>query len=322
VIATNTQKIKALQKYFKKGDLSRSGEQLSLRCPTCNAADKTKKKLVVRLSDGWFHCWVCGISGKSYTSLFRKMFPSLLDDPELSFIVDRTTVNMQAVQEPKEEIVQLPEEIFLLGADDTQDPDVSKVREYLKSRGLTKGDMLRWRICATRQGPLRRKAIIPSFDADGNINYFVARTIDESPYKYNNAKRHRTEIVFNEIDVDWTKPVLLVEGVFDAIKCPENTIPALGSSLSKDSLLFKRLWENNCQVTVAFDPDLKEKSHKVCDLLSRAGLEVKQVWAPDGKDFGSLTKKEVLDVLKTSKYWTKESKLFFKIRNISSGSLL
>ena len=322
MIVPNSQKIKFLQRYFKKGELNRTEDQLAFWCPVCNSSDVQKRKLVVRLSDGWYHCWVCGTSGKSYSSLFRKLCKRAFDDPESALLVgDEKRVS---APDPKNEVqkVELPSDIFLVGADDSRDPDVLAVREYLKGRGLTRSDMLRWRICAVRSGNLKRKAIIPSFDAEGELNYFSARAIDESPYKYTNAKRHRTEIIFNEIDVDWKSPITLVEGVFDAVKCPENTIPVLGSSLPKDSALFRKLWENECRVTVAFDPDLKEKSHKVCELLSKAGLEVFQVWAPDGKDFGQMTKSQVQEVLSQAKRWYKEDKLFFRIKAISSGSLL
>lgn len=322
MIVTNGHKIKTLQKYFRKGDISRNDEQMSFLCPICKPADKNKRKLSVRLSDGWYHCWVCGLAGKSFYSLFKKTFPRAFDDPDLFFVDKREGEIHQPIPIQEDLEIKLPDHCVLLGADDLRDPDINCVAEYLKNRGLSRGDILRWRICAAREGSMKRKAIIPSFDEMGSLNYFVARTIDEKGIKYSNAKRHRTEIIFNEIDIDWRKPVILVEGVFDAMKCPENTIPVLGSSLPKESLLFRKLWQNECKVTVAFDPDLKEKSHRTCELLSKAGLEVSQVWAPDGKDFGCMTKKEVTQVLSSAIPWKKESKIFFKIRNISSGSLL
>lgn len=323
MIATNSQKIKAIQAYFKKGELSRDESQLAVRCPICNPADRLKRKLSIRITDGWYHCWVCGISGKSFFSLFKKIFPDAIQNSEISFLFeDHKFQADRTLSQLEPDKVLLPDEIFLVGSNDTKDPDVIQVRNYLKSRGLTKSDMFRWRICATRSGQLRRKAIIPSFDIDGELNYYVARSIDESPYKYTNAKKHKTEIIFNEIDIDWQKPIILVEGVFDAIKSPENTIPVLGSELPRDSALFKKLWQSGCHVTVAFDPDLKTKSHRLCESLSKAGLDVFQAWAPDGRDFGSMAKKEVAEILKTAKPWSKESKLFFKIKNISSGSIL
>jgi hypothetical protein len=320
MVISNTQKIKVLQKYFGKGLQGKDGGIL-FTCPACNETRRDKKKLVVQLDNGWYHCWVCGLSGKSLFTLFKKTFPKSLSDPECSSIFERQESFTNAHEE-KIEKVELPEGAILVGLDESKDPDVQAVKKYLSDRGLTKGDMLRWRICAVKSGKLKRKAIIPSFDEEGNLNFYSARAIDETKYKYINASCHKTEIIFNDVDIDWSKPILLVEGIFDAIKCPENTIPVLGSELSKKSFLFKKLWQNNCKVTVAFDPDLKEKSHKVCSLLSSAGLEVYQVWAPPDKDFGCMKKQEVEEILKNSKPWYKEYHLSFKIGNITSGSML
>ena len=319
MILTNTQKLKLLQKYLGKAE---HGESESVfHCPVCKDSKKDKKKLVVRLTDGTYHCWVCETRGRGFYQLFRKMAPAALSDPDCEPLFEGRQKRQNEEVQVEEDPVNLPEELYLVGMNENRDPDIQAVRQYLMGRGLTTSDMLRWRIAATKYGSLKRKAIVPSFDAEGEPNYYVARVIDDSPFKYNNCKRQKTEIVFNEIDIDWSQPIALVEGVFDAIKCPENTIPVLGSSLPRESLLFKRLWEHGCKVTVAFDPDLKMKSHRVCSDLSKAGLEVSQVWAPDGKDFGSMSKKEVQKVLQSARPWKKEDRLFFKIQNINSGSL-
>lgn len=321
VTVSNSQKIRILQKYFGAGHQGKDGG-IVFTCPSCKEIRKDKKKLVVQLTNGWYHCWVCGLSGKSFFSLFRKTFPKSLRDPDCEVLFEGQRDEQHASEELEKPKVELPEDIILVGTDESKDPDVLAVKKYLSERGISRGDMLRWRICAAKTGNLCRRAIIPSFDSEGKLNYYTARSIDENKFKYKNSQTNKTEIIFNEIDVDWSKPVILVEGVFDAMKCPENTIPVLGSELSKKSELFKKLWSNNCIVTVAFDPDLKEKSHKVCDLLSSAGLEVYQVWAPDGNDFGSLSKSEVLEILKRSRPWFKENHLSFKINSIASGSLL
>lgn len=320
MILTNTQKLNLLQKYLGKPD-NAGGIQVAFHCPVCNDSRAEKKKLAVRLTDGWYHCWVCGLSGKSFYTLLKKVAPQSLSDPAVTGMFEHVShVHVEQQDHQEKDKVELPHDLYLVGLQDSTDPDIFAVRHYLESRGLNKSDMLRWRISATKYGTFKRKAIIPSFDQNGDVNYFVARKIDDSTFKYNNCKRPKTEIVFNEVDIDWSKPVILVEGVFDAINCPENTIPVLGSSLPKDSELFKKLWQNNCQVTVAFDPDLKGKSHKVCYDLSSVGLDVYQVWAPNGKDFGSMKKEEVKEVLKTAKPWSKEERIFFKINHISSGS--
>ena len=168
--------------------------------------------------------------------LFRSIAPAALNDPNYKALIGAQQNKVLEEPQVEEDKVKLPKELYLVGINDNKDPDVLAVRQYLLGRGLTTGDMLRWRISATRLGGFRRKAIIPSFDVDGNPNYYITRSIDDSPFKYNNCKRLKTEIVFNEIDIDWSQPVTLVEGVFDAIKCPENTIPVLGSSLPRESL--------------------------------------------------------------------------------------
>ena len=308
-----------LEKYLGKGTTS-GGPEAAFQCPVCKDSRKDKKKLIVRF-DGWYHCWICGLSGKSFFTLLKKVAPQSLKDPSLEGLVERKLQDLNSSEEETPTKVDLPEELYLVASDESYDPDIMAVRKYLEGRGLTKSDMFRWRISATKSGNFKRKAIIPSFDPDGEPNYFIARSIDDGKFKYQNCKRPKVEVVFNDIDIDWSMPVTLVEGVFDAIKCPENTVPVLGSSLPKESELFRKLWQNNCKVTVAFDPDLKDKSHRVCSDLSKAGLEVLQVWAPDGKDFGAMKKDEVSAILKTARPWAKEERLFFKIRNISSGSL-
>lgn len=320
MILTNTQKLKALEKFLGKASHA-GGIQVGFHCPTCKDSRLEKKKLAVRLSDGWYHCWVCGLSGKSFYTLLKKVAPQSLSDPAIMTMTEHFVGQQNSHEEEKEEKVEFPPELHLVGVEDYNDPDISAVKRYLEHRGVSKADMMRWRISATKSGSFRRSAIIPSFDAIGQPNYFVSRRIDESKFKYNNCKRPKTEIIFNEIDIDWSKPIILVEGVFDAINCPENTIPVLGSSLPKTSELFKRLWQNGCKVTVAFDPDLKQKSHKVCSELAGVGLDVFQVWAPDGRDFGSMSKNDVKSILKTEKPWMREERLFFKIRSINSGSL-
>ena len=39
----------------------------------------------------------------------------------------------------------------------------------------------------------------------GELNYFSARAIDDSRYKYINSKNKKIDIVFNEINIDWKK---------------------------------------------------------------------------------------------------------------------
>ena len=311
-----SKKIKLIECAFGSGDLEVNEKNIHVSCPACKDSRKDKKKLYIELETGWYNCWVCNISGKKLSYLFKKFASKYVSQCQALFGRDKTPI--EDVQ--TELIVDFPDDAKLV-ATFSSDPDARDVYSYLRKRGLSRLDMLRWRVCYSNEYMYRRKAIFPSFDAQGKINYFVVRSIDETKYKYNNAKIPKSSIIFNEIDMDWSQPVILVEGVFDAVKCPDNTAIALGSTLPKKSELYLSLVKNQCSVVVCFDEDAEEKSHDVCKNLKKAGCKVYKV-TPTGPDLGDRTKKEAMQLIKTAKLWTEESRISHKISCIKSGSII
>ena len=309
-----SKKISLLEQAFGRGVLEQAGSNLQLSCPGCKEIKANKKKLYVKLESGWYHCWVCGLSGKNINFLFKKFAANRLAACKELFPDDFHPVITEEIQAP-----ELPNDTQLI-TQAVSDSDTRDVLEYLKLRGLSKMDMYRWRICVSGQFPFKRKAIFPSFSPTGELNYFTARCIDETKFKYKNAKVPKGSIVFNEFDIDWDQPVILVEGVFDAIKCPDNTVPILGSEISTRSEIFKRLKQNNSTVIVAFDADASSKSQNTCKKLHRAGCTVYNL-AISGNDFGSRTKQEVKKMLRDIKPWSQISLLNHKISMIKSGSV-
>ena len=303
---------------FGPGTMSRDHINYALRCPACDDSRRDKRKLEVRLDDARYHCWVCGIKGSDVRFLIRKYRPDLIEKSE--------TLKFQKINDtPEEEInlLEIPKGSSLLGCAHLRDPDMLATKRYLIRRGLLEIDLMRWRILGSPIGEFRRKAIIPSFDEDGKLNYYVARSIDNlDAFRYKNAKVSKSTVIFNEIDIDWSKPIILVEGVFDAIKCPENTIPILGSSLSKKSRLFAKISIHQTPCVVALDPDLKTKAYKLASLLRSTGCSVSIVFAPEGRDFGDLGKDEVIKIISKAQPYTDIMRLTHKISEIQSGSSL
>ena len=58
--------------------------------------------------------------------------------------------------------------------------ELTKAITYLKHRGLTKVDILRYDIGYCSDGKYAGRIIIPSYDSNYELNYFVSRTIYEA----------------------------------------------------------------------------------------------------------------------------------------------
>ena len=115
--------------------------------------------------------------------------------------------------------------------------------------------------------------IIPSYDSNGKLNYFTARSFEHEPYvKYRNPMVSRDIIAF-EMFINWDLPIILCEGPFDAIAIKRNVIPLLGKNIQPQ--LMKKLVESRVQkVYIALDNDAIKKAIEFCEELLNIGKEV------------------------------------------------
>jgi hypothetical protein len=90
--------------------------------------------------------------------------------------------------------------------------------------------------------------------------------------------------------MDWDEPVVLVEGVFDAIVAGDNAIPILGSTLREDSKLFQAIAIHDTPVYVALDADAEKKSRWIINSLMKYDLEIKKLNIGSYEDIGSMSK--------------------------------
>ena len=161
---------------------------------------------------------------------------------------------------------------------------------YLRARGVSRAEILKWKIGYCVSGDYARRIIIPSFDAEGYVNYFIARAYDGAWLRYKNPQASR-DIVFNELYLDWDKDVILVEGVFDAIVAG-NAIPLLGSILNSSTGLFARLVQENPVVYLALDSDAADKERKIIKKLLQYDIDVYKVDTTGIEDIGAITKEQ------------------------------
>jgi DNA primase len=159
---------------------------------------------------------------------------------------------------------------------------------------------------------------MPSFDMSGELNYYTCRAIYKTRPKYINPGVHREDIIFNEMNINWKEPLILVEGPLDLIKCGDrNATCLLGSDLTSDYKLFLLLAKNKTPVTLALDPDAKQKTLRIAEFLSEYDIPVKILDIPEPyQDVGELTKEEFSSILSSAIVYTKDYLLRAKISNI------
>ena len=278
------EKLKLLKLAF--GNFWSNGSEHLFYCPNCK---HHKKKLSINLAKGAFKCWICDYSGTKISQLFRKHAPSLFADyRQLEGEIDLAKYDEIFSNFPTTsvQIISIPENFQTLTGPKTQLK--IKALKYLYSRGVTDEDILLWKIGFCNYGEYQGRIIIPSFDEEGNLNYFVARSYTDDWMKYKNPQANK-DVIFNDLNVNWEKEIILVEGVFDAINC-KNAIPLLGSTLRENSMLFQKICDKKPTVYLALDEDAKDKQLKIAKKLIEYGIEVKIIKAAPYSDIAEMPK--------------------------------
>ena len=265
-------------------------------CPKCN---HHKKKLSINIPKGVFKCWICDFSGKNLDFLVKK-YGSY--DQYMEWAALTPSYYQQALEDftqKCEQRVVLPEGFVTLCTNSPRSIHMSALN-YLASRGVDKGDILRWKMGFCYKGKFQGRIIVPSFSDKGRLNYFIARSYVNSKTKYLNPAASKN-IVFNDLMIDWASPVILVEGIFDAIRIP-NSIPILGSTLHVESAIFQKILQRRADVYIALDSDAQQKEEKIIKNLLLHGVNVHKIEVPFGRDLGDLSKEECSEIKQKARF--------------------
>ena len=95
--------------------------------------------------------------------------------------------------------------------------------------------------------------------------------LQNSTMKYKNPPVAKDVVVFEDL-VSFNYPIVLVEGVMDAIAVRRNAIPMLGKFPSKS--LMVKLITHKPKVYLALDSDAQEDALKLTQQLINLGLDV------------------------------------------------
>lgn len=259
-------------------------EEHQFHCPKCN---HHKLKLSVNIDKGVFKCWICDYSGTKISPLIRRFAPSYYADWRLlegEVDLDKYDTIFAEQEELPPQVIDLPENFQTLTGKKTRVK--RKALNYLYSRGFTDTDILAWKIGFCDFGEYQDRVIVPSFDVQGNLNFFIARSYTDDWMKYKNPKVSK-DIIFNGLNVDWDSDIILVEGVFDAMKC-RNAIPLLGSTLRENSILFQKICERKPNVYLALDDDVKDKEFGIAKRLREYGINAMSIKITPYADIGEM----------------------------------
>jgi len=283
------QKLKILTSIL--GTFYRSSNELLFHCPRC---EHHKHKLSLNVEKNVFKCWVCDYKGKDIYRIVRRYGDYELKQNWKAFtntvdVENFTTQLFGDLVAHSKRRVELPDGFTSL-VNKKLPPTSIYPLNYLASRGLTKSDIVRWKIGYCDEGKFAGRVIVPSFDSDGDINYFIARSYDRDWPKYLNPQDVDKNIVFNELFLDFEEELILVEGAFDAVIAGPNSAPILGSTLRESHPLVQKIIENDTTVYLGLDSDAKKKELQIIKLFLKYDIEVFKIDTSGYDDIAEMSK--------------------------------
>ncbi len=236
-------------------------QQMSFDCPVCSYEIKGldegdgKGNLEVNYKYSVYKCWVCCETHETHGSIYKliKKFgtPKQLKKYQLlkpDEIEDFRNKTYKKIKLPKE---------FISFKDVSSGLKLThhyrQAIGYIKKRNITDEMINKYNIGFCYMGHYENRIIIPSYDEEENLNYFIARSyLSKTKMKYKNPDVQKENIIWNEHLINWDEPIYIVEGVFDSIFIP-NSIPLLGKFMSEK--LFSLLYEKAKKIILVLDPD-------------------------------------------------------------------
>jgi DNA primase len=284
----------------------------SFKCPFCT---HHKNKLEINCitnakSENPWHCWVCEAKGKTIRSLFKNAKIPANKVAELNMIISPGKEYKQVTT-----TLELPKEFISLT--DIVENKIATIEskhaiKFLRKRGITSEDIIKYNIGFCNDGPYKERVIIPSYDENGIINYFIARAYKDGPTKYKNPPVDAKSAIGWELYINWDAPIILVEGMFDALTIKRNVIPLFGKIIH-EKLMKKLVRSSVNRIYIALDPDAIKNAFKYAEQLMTYGKEVFLVEL-DGKDANEIGFERFLNIIENTEPLTFQSILAKKLQ--------
>lgn len=327
-------KVSALTDIIRRvfSDVKNDGnEQIQVNCPRCREQsgmdeDDGKFNLEINLERNVYNCWKCDepkFRGRNILYLIKEYGSK--DDVENFNQVRQDYFEFgwneeEKVVEQQELVLALPDEFIPFTSVDVTIPSHAAAYNYLvMERKVPREVILKHRVGFCVDGRFKERIIIPSYDKRGKLNYFVARSwIKGHRPTYMNPKVEKGKFIYNEGFINWDATVYIVEGGFEELSFPVNTIPLLGKHLGEK--LFYELKDKKPNIILILDPDAIKDAIRLYEQLQGIYfdcIERVKIVTMEGKyDLDEVKRNYGVDgvrnVIKTARYLSDLDYLRFK----------
>ena len=235
MVGTQSQLIQALKPL---GECKTNYNGLKYDCPRClkSGTGEGKTNLEVSHKKNVFHCWACNYKGTIWKLIKDSGFKEYLH------LFDNRIATPEDEEEEKK-LFEIPQYIINV-------LNNTEATDYLLSRGLTKEKIREREIKFCYAGSFKDGIIFPSYNLQGSLTAFVVHFPKQKRYT---VRKNDNFVAFYESLIDKRAPIILTEGVYDALVVP-NSIPMLGTTVSKVLLSFLA----NTEVIYVPDTDVKK----------------------------------------------------------------
>jgi len=247
-------------------------------CPFCNS-NQLKMEIQVESSitgENHWHCWVCNTSGKKLVNLLKQLKQPREVIAELFSILNISTYRTKSTDTEYVSMIKLPDEFQPLWRNNGSIEQKNALKYLIVDRNVSLSEIIKYNIGYCETGRYAKMIIVPSYDSDGQLNYFVGRS-----YYHTDGTRHRNpeiskDIVGFEMFINWNYPITIVEGAFDAIAVRRNAIPLFGKTIS--DTLRKRIIENRVkEIYICLDKDAQKQAIEHAEEFLDNGITVRFV---------------------------------------------
>lgn len=275
--------------------------QINFDCPSCSEEKGMpdgdgKGKLEVNYKKGVFKCWVCGYRNGMH-GVIEKLIKRYGTDSQLrNYLLVKPDYQYESnsldYDEYQDIAVDLPKGFIPLSNCNGYENGYYYAKKYLTQRNITNDIIKDFNIGITNEDKnYEQRVIIPSYNANGQINYYTGRSISKYVWpKYLNANTENENVIFNENRINWDATIYLVEGPFDHIVTP-NSICLMGKYLHPrlKHLLFTKA---KGDIVIVLDPDAYEDAMAIYNNLNIGHLfgRIKLVTPPYEEDPASIYK--------------------------------